>query len=72
VRVNKTVVHELREAERRLKALCSVGDQTGCTVEDEHKEAVRLYVETWITPLVRSALDRIEGRKATKRGEHRR
>lgn len=49
-----------------------MGDQTGCTVEDEHKEAVRLYVETWIAPLVRSALDRIEGRKATKRGEHRR
>ena len=71
MRINRTVVHELREAERRLKALVTLGE-SGCCVEDEHKEAVRLYVETWITPLVRSALDRIEGRKKTSRGEHRR
>lgn len=71
MRINRTVVHELREAERRLKALVTPGE-SGCAVEDEHKEAVQLYVNTWITPLVRSALDRIEGRKKTSRGEHRR
>ena len=59
-----SVVSELRQAERRLVALCAVGDESGCAVEDQHKEAVRLYVQTWITPLVRNAITRLDRKKA--------
>lgn len=67
MRINATVVAELRELEQRLEAVCAVGDASYCTVEDEHKAAVRLYIQSWVTPLVRSALDRIEGRKRSNR-----
>lgn len=63
LRANRAVVAELRLAKKRLDAL--ITEESTCGVEPEHKEAVRLYVQTWITPLVTSALDRIEGRKPT-------
>lgn len=32
----------------RLDALCAVG--SSCAVDDEHKEGVRIYVQSWIIP----------------------
>lgn len=69
LRINATAVAELKEALAKLDALCSVGDESSCAVDDVHKEGVRLYVRSWIAPRIESALDRIEGRKESPRGE---
>ena len=66
LRINRQTLSELKEAIRKLKALCTVGDQSRCAVDDAHKEGVRLYVQSWVTPLVESAVDRIEGRKDSR------
>lgn len=66
MRINVTVVNELKLARRRLEGLCDLDDDGECAVDAEHKEGVRLYVQTWVTPLLQSALDRIEGRKESR------
>lgn len=42
----------LEEVERKLQALTDTSDGSSCAVAVEHKEAVRLYVDTWVTPIV--------------------
>lgn len=59
----------------RLRSLCSPGkDGAGCAVADEHKEAVRLYVQTWILPPLVDVLasepehSRMMGKRAPRGG----
>ncbi len=66
MRINKTIVREIKQAKKRLEALCDVDNDSECAIDPEHKEAVRLYVQSWVTPLLSRALERIEGTRGSR------
>jgi hypothetical protein len=37
----------------------------GCGVEREHREAVRLFLESWVIPLLRDSVDALDGKEVT-------
>jgi hypothetical protein len=44
----------LKESIKKLEALISTAPDSTCGVANEHKEAVRLYVQTWVLPNLRA------------------
>ena len=49
----------LKEALRNLEALTTAN--SSCPVAQEHKDAVRLYVDSWIKPALEEVIDFGEG-----------
>jgi hypothetical protein len=66
MRINRTIVAELERVAAHLDALCDVKDDSRCSVDPAHKEAVRLYLQSWVTPVLASALSRIRGEKDSR------
>lgn len=61
-------LQDAREVVMRLHELSTPGSER-CGLPDETKEAVRLYVQTWILPQAERWLERVE-RRADKRRTH--
>lgn len=59
-RAPRAVRAGLEEAASKLRILTDPNDDR-CSIAPEHREAVRLYVDTWITPLVDQAAEWAEG-----------
>lgn len=55
----ETRLSEMRNLVRRLHALSTPGDPE-CGIGDEHREAVRLYVQTWCLPIAKREFERQE------------
>lgn len=49
----------LEQAQVRLAALVDTSDDSKCSVPVEHKEGVKLYINTWVEPLVTAALEHL-------------
>ena len=60
----KADLRTLDHAIERLYALTTPGDNRRCVVPDEHKEGVRLYVQTWIIPLIEGVRDDMAGKES--------
>lgn len=60
MRINRTIRRQLAEAIRELEALCDSRSENRCSVPVEHKEAVRLFVETWVLAKLKRALAEID------------
>lgn len=56
LRANRAILDALRSARRNAAALIDPDPDMGCVVAPEHKEAVRLYVATWILPQLDRAI----------------
>jgi hypothetical protein len=61
----KRAIAALDRALRATKALVDLTEESRCSVADEHKEAVRLYVETWVIPYMEDAITDLKGGEPT-------
>ncbi len=66
--MTKSEQRALADALHAAEELCSRSLDSTCAVEPEHKEAVRGYVQAWIVPYIRMALEHgVTGESGTLR-----
>lgn len=61
---SKTLINVLKQAD----ASAAMGEL--CAIDDVHKEAVRIYIETWVRQPLQDAIAHLEGEKSAKQIEH--
>lgn len=64
LKINRKILSDLRAALRHAEGLSS-DDDSVCAVELQHKRAVRIFVDTWVSGPLRRAIRSIE-RKDTR------
>ena len=57
LRINQSVVYELRDALESARL-------TRCAVAQEHQDAMKLYLNTWVVRRIEYALEQITGQSA--------
>lgn len=66
---NAAVKKHVNEIAYKLEALITEGIESGCAVKDEHKQAVKLYISTWVLPRVKVLQEWAETGKIDYRGK---
>lgn len=65
---NQAIIQHLQESIEKLESLTTIG--SSCSIEDEHKKAVRNYVNNWVLPRLRITLEWAKGKKLERKDKY--
>ena len=55
--MSKSEQRALADALAMANALCDLSPESSCAVANEHKAAVRSYIQSWVAPYIQMALE---------------
>jgi len=60
---NEKILDDMKNALRHAESAADTSPKSSCCVEKEHKEAMALYLRSWVIGPLKRAIQRMESRR---------